>query len=240
MKRRINEETKNNISNVLYKYDITEDIFNHARKMDMDLIRLFYDKIIKAKDNNSLVKNKDDLSQMLFGVYGNYCATKHFKDLGYDVINEYSIKDRFKREITKADIAFYDDNNKLNLCEVKATPQIIDNIRNYKSDNEDMYNDSFYYDKDAEIIKYKEIGKKVLKQTKKLKTRGDIVNVVLFKECYIDDIIKDKLKNTGCNIIYINYDINKLKRYVYDIVTNITEELNSNKIIFYKFKSTSK
>jgi hypothetical protein len=131
--------------------------------------------------------------------------------------------------ITKADIAFYDRDNKLNLCEVKLASQIIDNIRNYRSDKEELYNGKVYYDMDDDIIKYKRIGDKLLTQSKKLKQSGHIVNVVIFSGCYMDDIIKDNLeKEIGVNIKLINMDFNIFEEQLKMIVENISSELIGN------------
>ena len=133
-------------------------------------------------------------------------------------------------------------NGKLNLCEVKTTPQIIDNIRNYQDDEEELYNGKYYYDMDNDIIKYKEIGKKLINQVKKLKTVSDDVSVVVFKGCFMDDIIKDKLKELGVEVKVLGVSIHNLKKQVEEIVEAISNEFIRDlkpKLFKYELKNAS-
>ena len=189
--------------NIFNDNGITFPIFNHAKMMDFNLIKLFNDKIF----NNYNEKSLEVVTKNLLGVYGNYIASNYFKVLGYNVENEKDIKDKNNIVLTKADISFIDKEGNLNLCEVKTTPQIIDNIRNYVDKDEQIT--GTYTDKDEEIVKYKNIGKKLIKQVNKLKTSNNKVNVVVFKGCFIDDIIKEKLASENVNLITINVDINE-------------------------------
>ena len=229
MKKIIDNETYNYILNILNNNGISNDIILSAKKMDTDLVKLFHDKIFLAKTQEELEHDKEVISNNLLGIYGNYTATLYYKGLGYNVENEYPVYDEKGNMITKADIAFYDRDNKLNLCEVKLASQIIDNIRNYRSDKEELYNGKVYYDMDDDIIKYKRIGDKLLTQSKKLKQSGHIVNVVIFSGCYMDDIIKDNLeKEIGVNIKLINMDFNLFEEQLKMMVENISGELVSN------------
>ena len=218
--------------NIFNDNGITFPIFNHAKMMDFNLIKLFNDKIL----NNYNEKSLEVVTKNLLGVYGNYIASNYFKVLGYNVENEKDIKDKNNIVLTKADISFIDKEGNLNLCEVKTTPQIIDNIRNYVDKDEQIT--GTYTDKDEEIVKYKNIGKKLIKQVNKLKTSNNKVNVVVFKGCFIDDIIKEKLASENVNLITINVDINELENNIRKMVISIKNDyqnilFNRNNVINY-------
>ena len=218
--------------NIFNDNGITFPIFNHAKMMDFNLIKLFNDKIF----NNYNEKSLEVVTKNLLGVYGNYIASNYFKVLGYNVENEKDIKDKNNIVLTKADISFIDKEGNLNLCEVKTTPQIIDNIRNYVDKDEQIT--GTYTDKDEEIVKYKNIGKKLIKQVNKLKTSNNKVNVVVFKGCFIDDIIKEKLASENENLITINVDINELENNIRKMVISIKNDyqnilFNRNNVINY-------
>lgn len=218
--------------NIFNDNGITFPIFNHAKMMDFNLIKLFNDKIF----NNYNEKSLEVVTKNLLGVYGNYIASNYFKVLGYNVENEKDIKDKNNIVLTKADISFIDKEGNLNLCEVKTTPQIIDNIRNYVDKDEQIT--GTYTDKDEEIVKYKNIGKKLIKQVNKLKTSNNKVNVVVFKGCFIDDIIKEKLASENVNLITINVDINELENNIRKMVISIKNDyqnilFNRNNVINY-------
>ncbi len=220
----IDEETYGFILKKLNKNGINEEIINLASKMDTDLLRLFYEKILCVSEDEELLKNISIISKMLLGIYGNYLVSCYYKELGYDVKNEYEVRDN-NTLVTRADLAFTDRDGNLNLCEVKATSQIIDNIRNYNSSDEEKYNDRYYYDKDKEIIQYKEIANKLIKQTSKLLKANKRVIVIIFDGCFMDDIVRDKLNKMGAIIFTLAVNINELERYVYDVVNKIACDL---------------
>ena len=179
MKKTISDNTYNSILSTLNRYSINSDVIAMAKKMDNDLPKLFYDKIISSTDKKELEFNKDVIVKTLLGVYGNYLATLYYKNLGYEVENEYPVYDKDNMLLTKADLAFTDEEGNQNLCEVKLASQIIDNIRNYKSEDEELYNGKVYYDMDDDIIKYKKIGDKLITQVKKLKNSGKNITVII-------------------------------------------------------------
>ena len=117
--------TSYEIIDILNKFCIKKPILDVAKKMDFNLVNLFYDKVF----TNSNEEKIDEVTKNLLGIYGNFLATYYFKKLGYNVDSEVPIYDG-KKEVTKADLSFIDNNGKLNYCEVKATFQIIDNLRN--------------------------------------------------------------------------------------------------------------
>lgn len=246
MKKIISDKINNDILSILNDYGINNHIIAIAKKMDNDLVRLFHDKIIDVCDLKELQTNKDVIVKTLLGIYGNYLASSYYNSLGYSVENEYPVYDKDNMLLTKADIAFNDEDGNLNLCEVKLASQIIDNIRNYKSMDEELYNGKVYYDLDDDIIKYKKIGDKLITQVKKLKESGKKVTVVIFDGCYIDDIVKDKLtKDLKANIKIIAINVNSLKEQLEDMVDKISNELlqyknimviNNNDIEFMPFK----
>lgn len=196
------------LKNILISFNIGEEIFNHASKMNLNIEKMFYDKIINDYSDKTL----DEVTRNLLGVYGNYIATLYYKKIYKDTKNEVPIIDDNGKEVTRADISFTDGLGKKTYVEVKAAKQIIDNIRNYVDLDEDLSN--CYSDKDSEIIKYKMIGKKLITQVKKLSKTGANVIVTIFDGCYMDDIIKDELKDLNAKINIINMNINDLEEEI--------------------------
>lgn len=225
MKKKVNKEYYKKLIYSMQECGISLPIMEIAKKMDIDLPMLFYEKLIINKD----YIYKEQLSRNLLGVYGNFIASNYFKGLGYEVENEVPVYDQNCNEITRADLCFTDKNGIKNFCEVKTTTQIIDNIRNYIDDEEFSIKGS-YEDKDNEIIKYKNIGKKLLKQVDKLKQGNSVVNVIVFKGCYIDSIITSELKKQGINIIYLACNIKDLEKYVENIVDDVDYLINDKSI----------
>ena len=212
---------ENEIIKILNEFGITKPILEEASKMDINVPMLFYDKII----NNPSAENIDNVTKNLLGVYGNYLATHYFKMQGYDVENEVGVYDNGNL-LTSADISFIDSNGIRNYCEVKAAYQIIDNIRNYKDNS--LEKTGYYKNLDAEIIKYKKIGEKLIKQVKKLSKDGSLVNVIIFDGCYMDEIIKQELKNLDANIITLNVNIYDLEENIKKNVLRILSYFSKN------------
>ena len=209
---------------ILYQKGITDEIFNHAEKMDVDLLKLFHDKIFY----NYTIKGVEEITRCLLGIYGNFIATYYFKSLGYDVENEVSIKDNDGNETTKADISFLDHNNTRNYFEVKAVSQILDSVKNYK-DEDSSYEKIYLMDKKLEEKKYEQIGKKLIKQVEKLKIKKGIVGIVVFNGCIIDDLIKEKLKKLNVKIYTIALNINELENNIRNMVYKIRDSyVNDN------------
>lgn len=222
---------ENGIIKKLNEFGITKPILEEASKMDINVPMLFYDKII----NNPSAENIDNVTKNLLGVYGNYLATHYFKMQGYDVENEVGVYDNGNGNLlTRADISFIDSNGIRNYCEVKAAYQIIDNIRNYKDNS--LEKTGYYKDLDAEIIKYKKIGEKLIKQVKKLSKDGSLVNVIIFDGCYMDEIIKQELKKLGANIITLNVNIYDLEENIKKNVLRILSYFSKNVTINIDYK----
>ena len=212
---------ENGIIKILSRFGITKPLLMGASKMDINVPMLFYDKII----NNPSAENIDNVTKNLLGVYGNYLATHYFKMQGYDVENEVGVYDNGNL-LTRADISFIDSNGRRNYCEVKAAFQIIDNIRNYKDNSLDRT--GYYKDLDAEILKYKKIGEKLIKQVKKLSKDGSLVNVIIYDGCYMDGIIRQKLEDLGVNIITLNVNIYDLEENIKKNVLRISDYFSKN------------
>lgn len=221
------KNTYNLIISTLKKYGINDDILKLAKRMNVNVVRLFYEKILCVNDKNKLYENIQSLTKTLLGVYGNYIVTCYYKALGYEVKNEYPVYDSNGELLTRADLAFVDNLGNLNLCEVKATTQIIDNIRNYNSNNEEKYNGKFFYDMDSDIIKYKEIGTKLIKQVSKLKKTGSMVIVSIFDGCFMDDIIKDKLEELGVTVVKMASNIEDLEAFIEECILSFCEDLKT-------------
>ena len=183
--------------------------------MEMDLPKLINDKIINGYSN----KTKEEVCKNLLGVYGNYAATTYFKSIYKDVDNEVSIYDESGKEITKADISFVDNENNQTFVEVKAATQILANARNYVDDKEYEYHN--LKARELNIIKYKQIGKKLINQVTKLSSTGKKVCVVIFSGCTLDDDIKKKLEKMKVEVITLATDIISLEEEINNIVENI-------------------
>ena len=224
---------ENGIIEILNRFGITKPLLMEASKMDINVPMLFYDKII----NNPSAENIDNVTKNLLGVYGNYHATNYFKKQGYDVENEVGVYDNGNL-LTRADISFIDSNGRRNYCEVKAAFQIIDNIRNYKDNSLDRT--GYYKDLDAEIIKYKKIGEKLIRQVEKLSKDGSLVNVILYDGCYMDEIIKQKLKELGANIITLDVNIYDLEENIKKNVLIISDYFYNNVTANIDYKGKKK
>lgn len=224
---------ENGIIEILNRFGITKPLLMEASKMDINVPMLFYDKII----NNPSAENIDNVTKNLLGVYGNYHATNYFKKQGYDVENEVGVYDNGNL-LTRADISFIDSNGRRNYCEVKAAFQIIDNIRNYKDNSLDRT--GYYKDLDAEIIKYKKIGEKLIRQVEKLSKDGSLVNVIVYDGCYMDEIIKQKLKELGANIITLDVNIYDLEENIKKNVLRISDYFYNNVTANIDYKGKKK
>lgn len=231
--RKIMIDTNEKLKQLLIQFGINDQIFYHASKMNVSIIRLFKEKII----NNYSLKTLDEVTKNLLGIYGNFIATFYCTHLYKDVQNEVSIKDKTGKVVTKADISYVDNDGSLNYAEVKAAHQIIDNIRNYVDyDNTKGY----YEDKDNEIIKYKNIGKKLIAQVEKLSATGKKVNVFIFEGCYVDDVIKRKLREYNVQIHVIMVDIKNLEDEIRNIIMLIKRFVSKNVFIKIEDESISK
>lgn len=206
--------TSYEIIDILNRFSIKKPILDVANKMNFNLVDLFYDKIFVNCDDEKI----DEVTKNLLGIYGNFLATYYFEQLGYNVETEVPVYDG-KKEVTKADLSFIDSSGKLNYCEVKAAFQIIDNMRNYKDTSPSKT--GCYKDLDKEIIKYKSIGKKLITQVDKLYKTGALVNVIIFDGCFLDEIIKQKLKERNVKIIKLAVNIYDLEKYIKDKVIKI-------------------
>lgn len=211
----------NDIIDVLNDNGITSDIICHAMLMEMDLPKLIKDKIINKYSD----KTKEEVSKNLLGIYGNYAASVYFKSLYNNVENEVSIYDNEGNEITKADISFIDKNGNKNYVEVKAASQILFDGKNYIDDEEYDYNSK---EKKLNIIKYKNIGKKLINQVTKLLSTGKKVSVVIFSGCVMDNEIKRKLSEMNVDVITLATNIFSLEEEINKIVESV-HKISSNK-----------
>lgn len=82
-----------------------------------------------------------------------------------------------------------------------------------------------------EIIKYKNIGKKLITQVKKLNSTGKKVNVFIYDGCYVDDIIKEELKNYNCNIRILMPNIKELEDEIMNKIMLIKNFMMENMIV---------
>lgn len=216
----VDQDVYEKIMIAMKKVGITNAILSLARKMDMNLPRMFYEKLIQSKTK----EDKDSLSKNLIGIYGNFLATYYYNGIGYKVENELPVCDEEGKVVTKVDLAFLDKDGNHNYCEVKMAPQIIDNIRNYYED-EKLENGN-YEDKDNEIIKYKNIGKKLINQVCKLKKTNKKVIVVVPEDCIIDNVIKNELLKQDVEIKRIAIKFKDLEMLTKKIIDDFIKEYN--------------
>lgn len=217
----INKEKYLQVKNIMIEYGVSTSVFDLARKMNIDLVMLFYDKLVSNQNKNS----KEQLSKNLLGIYGNLLATNYYSGLGYNVYNEFPIYMESGKEQMKADLYFRDNNGIDNYCEVKVAEQIIGNKNNY-IDADDL--NTVKNNRLLEIVKYKNIGKKLLKQTDRLKRDNAKVNAVFFNGCYVDDEILGKLKSKNINVVYLACNVKELESYVNKIVDDVDFSLNNS------------
>ena len=223
---------KENFIKLLVSCGISKQILNQASLMDLNIPKLIYEKLICKYNTKTL----DEVTKNLLGVYGNYIATLYCKRMYKNVQNEVPIKDKSGKVITKADIVFTDLNDNENYCEVKATNQIIDNIRNYVDKDENKL--SYFTDKDNIIIKYKNIGKKLITQVKKLLTTSKKVNVFIFEGCIVDEIIKQKLKGLNVKVITLATNIKELEEEIKNMLIQVHNIIIDNPNLNFEKEKT--
>lgn len=214
------DDIYNEINDLISSYEL-ESIIKVASEMDLDINKLFYEYI------SGNIK-KEDLQNNLLGVFGNFLAKKHYQEFGYLVESEVPIYDDKRNELTKADLLVKTSNNETFFCEVKTSFQIIDNIRNFKDDSE-KYKGKYYYDMDNEILKYKKIGEKLLKQVRRLSMYNKNIIVVIFEGCYMDEIIKDKIIDLGARIDKIKPNVDLIQKVVNKFVDQIIKGICKEK-----------
>ena len=200
-----------NIRDILIENGIDENILNHAKKMDIDLVELFKNKIF----NNYTDKTFDEVKSHLMGVYGNYYATMYYVGMGKHVKNEYPIYQDGK-EVMKADLEFEDENVKT-YVEVKLTKQILRDRFHYVDDKRTL----FIINKDYR--KYEEIGKKLIKQVNKLINNGKVI-VCVFSDTIIDDDIRTELENLGAQLKILAQKVYDVEENIISIINNIKDE----------------
>lgn len=209
----IDEQTYDVILTSLKEAGINEDIIKTASTMDLDIVRLFYEKLVVKKN----AKNVEVVVKSLLGVYGNYLASCYYKGIGFAVEREVKVTDT-KGDNTKADLLVTDkDGNKI-YCEVKATSQIIGSSANYVDLDDKPENRKNKLKRYQEVLTYKSIGTKLIKQVKRLRSTGDKVNVVVFSNCQIDDVIKAELEALNVDVVRLLTDVKLLENALLEMV----------------------
>lgn len=74
-KNYIDKELYGEIMTAMKRSEIPDAVFELAKKMDMNLPKLFYEKILNSKNSH----DKLSFSANLLGIYGNYFAAFYFK-----------------------------------------------------------------------------------------------------------------------------------------------------------------
>lgn len=223
-KKSLSEENRFLINSILNNYQGYTNVLNTAFNMDIDLANILYQKVVTRLEEDKTPVAKDSIIDNLVGILGNLYATHYYKSLGYDVENEKVIKNKdTNKEDTKADIYFKDKQGIDNFCEVKAAFEIRSSRKRYIDESlskQDI--------KDLELKNkaYEEIGKKLITQVEKLKkdNPGSIVNAVIFKDCIIDEEIKDELKRLDVNLKILMQPISMIKEEAILIYENFISD----------------
>lgn len=228
MKAKVSNDIINKIIDVMLDCGIDKRVITLSEKMDLYLPYLFYEKLIISDDEN----DKKSLSKNLLGVYGNFFATLYFSGMGYNVKNEFVLKDFDGNWLGKTDIAFKDKDDNTVCCEVKAISNILGENATYidSNSNDIKYNTA---NQKKELNKYKSVGKKLLKQVKKIIKSGNKPMVVVYNGCYIDNDIKIQLDDLGVFIMTLQINIKDLENAVNNIVNEIkyaSEDILDKKI----------
>ena len=222
MKRNyIDQNIYDKIMHAMKQSGVPTMVFEIAKKMDMNLPRLFYEKILKSKTYSDKVA----FANNLIGVYGNYFAMFYYKSKKFNVQNEVSLYDNDKKFDLKADLGFMDNYGMQNYCEVKASPYV-GNITNYY-DSDDKNVTLEFSDKD--LLKYDNIGRKLLKQVERLLKYGK-VTVVIFKGCAISKDVMEKLLDLNVEIKTLAIDIKELENFIDDVIQKTLDHLNKKNI----------
>lgn len=217
----IDDATYNTLMSLMKQNGMPDEVFKIAKKMNVNLAREFYEKLVKSSN----IEVKEALLKNLLGIYGNYKAALELKELGYMPENEKKVL--VGNHSKTADLCINDENGNNIYFEVKATRQILDYEKVYVDNDESSLNSNF----SNNLIAYQNIGKKLIKQVKALRTTQNMVIVLIFSGCYVDDAILQKLKNEGVHIMRLKEDIGDLEKEVYDLVRNV-EEAIINKTVF--------
>ncbi len=220
-KNYIDKELYGEIMTAMKRSGIPDAVFELARKMDMNLPKLFYEKVLNSKNSNDILS----FSRNLLGIYGNYFAALHFKQSYANVKTEMPLYKENKL-CTNVDISFTDENGVLNLCEVKTSPYI-GFVTSYRDEMGNIINNNSSIE---EMKKYRGIGDKLLKQVGKLIKYNTKVNVVVYDGTIISDGIDKVLNDTenkNISKIIIPISINKLEADVDDLIDKILENFNS-------------
>ncbi len=217
------EFLEDSIKELLKSVGVNNALFSMARKMNVDLTELFYDKIVL----NDSIQNREIVAKSLLGIYGNFIATLYFSGLGYEVENEVPVKDENGKATTYADLSFIDKTGRINYCEVKATTQILGSEKTYRDEDALLT----FENKNDEIIKYTQIGKKLVKQAQKLSASNALVNVIIFEGCFVDEKIKEKLSALNVNIITLFPSIIELEKNIKEMVNLFSYKCKENLLI---------
>ena len=228
-KKEFDIELYNAISILLKQNDVPNGVFELAKKMQLNLPRLFITKIVESHDE----KDKEDLLKNLMGLYGNYIAAISLKEAGFNVENEENVLVYDGNKSKRVDLVFSNPQGNKVYCEVKVARQILDNKKTYIDDDESSLKDSTFY---KEIKTYQSIGRKLLDQVKTLKSTNIPVLVIILNDCYVDPDIIKQLKEIDVNIIRLNKDVKSLEIELIEIIRNVEEAVN-NKNIFKRYKS---
>ncbi len=232
-KNYIDKELYEEIMIAMKRSGVPDAVFELAKKMDMNLPKMFWDKILNSKNSNDILS----FSRNLLGIYGNYFAALYYKERYVNVKTEMPLYGQDNKPCTNVDISFVDENGVLNLCEVKASPYI-GIVDNYIDENGNIVNNNSGIE---EMKKYKNIGEKLLTQINKLTEYPAKVNVVIFEGSVISDEIdkeikkkneelKDKNKTLEDEIISkktMSITINQLESYVDNLIDTVIEKFNN-------------
>ena len=227
-KKEFDVELYETICTLLKQNGVPMGVFNIAKKMGLNLPKLFITKLVLSNDK----KDKEDLLKNLMGLYGNYIAALSLKEAGFTVENEEEVPVYDGNKSKKVDLVFSNPSGNKVYCEVKVARQILDYKKTYIDDDEKSLKNSTFHN---EIKTYQSIGRKLLDQVKSLKSTNVPVLVIILSDCYVDPDIIKQLKDMDVNIIKINKNVRSLELELRMIIRNV-EEAIENKKVFKRYR----
>lgn len=214
---------------IIIKLGISENILSLAEKMDMDLPSMFYYKMVKTKgwDEERYNNEKKALENNILGILGNFFAGFYFQNKGYKV--EYESLQHDPAGDYKVDLKIEKD-ELIKYIEVKTTSKIYHPNRDYYDTIE--YKNENTPESKREYIKYKKIGKQLLKQVTRLKENGFDAGVVIYLDCEIDPLIINELKGLKVTLLDpIPIDVTNLEERIRKLVDEVEKYIRTKKTI---------
>lgn len=214
---------------IIIKLGISENILTLAEKMDMDLPSMFYYKMVKTKgwDEERYNNEKKALESNILGILGNFFAGFYFQKKGYKV--EYEVPQHDSAGDYNVDLVVEKEEEK-KYIEVKTTKKIYYKYRDYHDTIE--YKEENTPESKRRYIKYKEMGKHLIKQVTRLRENNFDTAVVIYTDCEIDPLVIKELNGLKVDVLEpIPIDVENLEERVNKLVNEVENYIKSKKEI---------